>query len=219
MGSRSDAFRFACQAIVTQLDLHSLRGWRHHSLGMLQAELTGNLRVHLWHPSLRVLPEGSLRNVHDHRFDLFSYIAHGTVIDVPYDVRHLAFAHNGATPGCVLTVGSMMYPKLTDCYEIAHAKVQTGDGVFFSRAAYEKQKEVIHEEGESYFIGRRDFHTSVVRDLAVTIVARASFDADPARVLGDGKSGMVKDSDTALIGSVISAASIALNTKVFHGTV
>jgi hypothetical protein len=61
--------------------------WRHHGLGMLQAELSETLRIHIWHPKL-VSPEMAWpRCVHDHRFDLESAVVIGAVRDVLPDVR------------------------------------------------------------------------------------------------------------------------------------
>ena len=59
--------------------------WRHHGLGMLQAELSESLRVHVWHPSL--VSPGMVwpRCVHDHRFDIGSVVVVGAVRDVRPD--------------------------------------------------------------------------------------------------------------------------------------
>lgn len=66
---------------------HRLLEWRHHGLGMLQAELSESLRIHVWHPTL-VSPDMSWpRCVHDHRFDLQSMVVVGAVRDVCPDVR------------------------------------------------------------------------------------------------------------------------------------
>lgn len=212
--------RFACQAIASKVRLSSLRGWRHHSLGMLQAELTGNIRVHIWHPSLRKFKEDELRCIHDHRFDLLSYVAHGTIFDETVKVHQLAFAENGATPGCEVEEWAGDREKLVDVYQIAHAKVQKKGGEFYSRACYERGQKLPREEGTLYCIRRLAFHASAVRDLAVTIVARSGFLREvPARVLGDSRSGIVHKGDSSLYAYLIGKADEALAQKNFEATV
>lgn len=153
--------------------------WRHHGLGMIQAELADDLRVHVWHPILRTL--SGWRVVHDHRFDLTSAVVVGRITDIPYVVFD-------EEPDRVL------HAELVPCFEIVHAKEQKpGDPV---RKACDLWAVAdagrMIGAGEVYTIERRQFHTTVASVvLAITVVHRDNFDDRPARVLGSGESGIV----------------------------
>jgi hypothetical protein len=160
--------------------------WRHHGLGMLQAEFDEELRIHLWYPGLRVLPRG-LREVHDHHFDLESTIIVGSIIDTQYDVIEVA-DHSGPFDA---QSGWMK----TECWAIKHAKIQgqgeskgcstATDTSLIGKAWTRVKSEIIHCAGTSYRIANRQFHSTRVTDLAITIVYRSNFDDHLARVLGD----------------------------------
>lgn len=163
--------------------------WRHHGLGMLQAEFDDELRIHLWYPNLRVLPRG-LREVHDHRFDLESTIIVGSIIDTQYDVIQVA-DHSGPFDA---QSGWMQ----TECWEIKHAKIQgqvigqvragcstATDTKLLGKAWARVKSEIVHCAGTSYRLARRQFHSTRVMDLAITIVHRGNFSDGLARVLGD----------------------------------
>src|ERR1051325_5879847 len=87
------------QTVISQIDratLHSLRAfvygaihqlqWRHSGLGMLQAYVVEGgqeeVRVHIWHPSLKLdgIDEAGLG--HDHRFDMTSWVLVGKLVHV-----------------------------------------------------------------------------------------------------------------------------------------
>lgn len=66
---------------------HPLLRWRHHKIGVLQAYVVEGkryydmeTRIHVWHPSLALADEDSGR-MHDHRFDLRSYVLLGAIHD------------------------------------------------------------------------------------------------------------------------------------------
>lgn len=156
--------------------------WRHHGLGMLQAELTEELRVHVWDPALVTITE-PFRNVHDHRFDLFSFVMCGSVTDQAYEVvtpKQLADSSRGELPwgpwdSCVM-------------WEVLHAKLQTpgfehGATNLGARMAHRRDP-VIQFKGQTYFIPKRRFHTTIPTRRAITLVYRTNFDAGNARVLG-----------------------------------
>jgi hypothetical protein len=202
-------------------DLH----WRHHGLGMLQAELSEELRVHIWHPKL--VSEGMVwpRCVHDHRFDITSAVVLGEVIDVPYKVVE--------GPGRNTPRGEIIFTGQENqrvyVYEIEHAKnqdqmVQKGCSTATSARqlaeawAYEYTGVGIGADSE-YRIERRRFHTTRVEALAVTVVHRSNFDDRLARVLCASDedvtavSGIVRDDSAAhraLVQHVLTAAADAI---------
>lgn len=82
---------------ITAIHNGSPLKWRHHGLGMLQAEISETLRIHIWHPKL--VSEGMAwpRCVHDHRFDITSAVVLGEVIDVPCEITG---THTGPCRKC-----------------------------------------------------------------------------------------------------------------------
>jgi hypothetical protein len=181
--------------LVKRLHLDTM-GWRHHGLGMLQAEVDHELRVHIWHPDLVRIPEGP-RRVHDHRFDIMSCIVVGSVTDVRYDVviydekNDLVDVTFGGDPTRMIK---------TECWEIQHAKEQKKPGAGCSTAtdatligqcwtAPRDGETSILRAPRTYLIPRREFHTTVTTELAVTLVHRSNFDDRLARVLGDASEG------------------------------
>lgn len=174
------SFAAACREVLRSAGLYHLR-WRHHGLGMLQGELSADLRVHVWHPLLRTLPVDGFRDVHDHRFTLLSYVAAGELVDVPFSV--------------VKVEGSIGWDRnpTAEVHEIVHAKEQEAVKKGCSTAtlarrigsAYVQQEETkTYRAGDVYAIARRCFHTTRVEKLAVTVVHRTDFDGKLARVLG-----------------------------------
>jgi hypothetical protein len=159
--------------------------WRWHGLGMLQAELDEEVRVHVWHESLRKIPRGNPRCIHDHRFRIDSAVVVGCIVDHPYIVLI------GEQP--FLQTGGEFFK--TDAFEIRHAKAQTGadDAVELGDAWAKETPGVRHAAGSTYVIRRRDWHTTHVEELTVTVVFRSEFDDKPARVLGHSKTGIVAD--------------------------
>lgn len=151
--------------------------WRHHGLGMLQAELTDEIRIHVWHPKLVRIPQDNFRNVHDHRFHITSFVAAGSIVDVAYDV----------IPATSLSRTSKH--ALTEVHEIVNAKEQlqaepgkltTLIGAVFTCPVTTS----IYRAGDVYNIPRRTFHTTRVDSVAVTLVHRGNFDKAQARILG-----------------------------------
>ena len=213
--------------------LQNLR-WRQHGLGMLQAELSEALRVHVWHPRLRVLPVSSFepgssfREVHDHRFDLTSAVIVGEIIDVPFHLGSSSAAEYEDSPSCGW--------RKTKCWEILHAKIQHGvdasgqsTGInhkFLGDVAVALERQEPHwpryRQGDAYVIPRRKFHTTRLNPeaaggLAVTVVHRGNFDERSARILGSAEdaaqSGLVPETTVtgALREWVLQEAADALN--------
>jgi hypothetical protein len=167
--------------------------WRHHGLGMLQAELSEELRIHIWHPKLVSPGMAWPRCVHDHRFDIWSVVVLGEVIDVTCDVlqARVGFGYEPA-----------------NIYEIEHAKNQDrlvlDKGCSTATSAHKlasgsvhKTSEEVQAAGREYFIPRRTFHTTKVQDLAITVVHRSNFDERLARVL------CAPDSDVTAISGIV----------------
>lgn len=155
---------------------------------MLQAELSHELRVHVWHPKLVRMPAGKWRAVHDHRFAITSAVIVGKVIDVP----HIVVIDDGNP----LRYASNPTYERTEMWEIRHAKIQDrtpADAAKVSECYVKALTPVVYEAGDVYQIRRRDFHTTIAPDCAVTLIHRSDFDKDHARVLGAGESIIVKD--------------------------
>ncbi len=182
-------YQTAKYLIARAVDLEMLT-WRHHGLGMLQAELhdAPNLRVHVWHPDLVRLPAG-VRRVHDHRFDITSVVLHGSVHDMHWSV----------VPNPTLEERGRTDWVQTKVWEIQHAKAQGQPGTGGARGGCSTATDVslvgpawarfsageVKYAGNAYTIQRRIFHTTVVEDLAITLIERSNFDERLARVLGD----------------------------------
>jgi hypothetical protein len=206
------AFYEAARLLIKHVKLSDMK-WRQHGLGMLQAEITDALRVHIWHPRLRTMvvsnfhPGSSFREVHDHRFDLTSAVILGEIIDVPF-----FYQGDGRASSLESEDNGEWGWRRTKCWEILHAKIQikqgtTGDAPaatdykFISDVsvalAQAKENWPRYKAGAEYKILRRHFHTTRIDDLAVTVVHRANFDVRSARVLGSekeaAKSGIIID--------------------------
>lgn len=175
--------------------------WRHHALGMLQAELTDTLRVHVWHPRL-VRFDSEARTIHDHRFDLVSHVFAGVVTD------HHYYVHIGEeAPRRPGWENDDVTWKEAKAWQIRHAKVQQHDMSDFSPLGtcfYRPGSVRSFGAGETYKIARRSFHTSRIHKPAVTFVHRSNFDAEPARVLGNLES--AKDGHEVITGIIRSTS-------------
>lgn len=181
-GRRGGPFVETAVALLNHRHLPGAHAWRHHGLGMLQTELTDTLRIHIWDPRLVSKEMMWPRCVHDHRFDIHSAVVAGELVDRP----HLVHCDGHRTPP---------EPQWTNVnvWEIQHAKVQdrlVRDGVshataanLFSRGSVLKLPAVVWPAGSEYFIPRRQFHTTVVEETAITVVHRSNFDDRPARIL------------------------------------
>lgn len=177
-------FHDAASCLVKRINLFTLT-WRWHGFGMLQCDLDESLRIHIHHPALRTIPPENLRSVHDHRFYMTSAVLVGEVIDTPYAVLL------GQEPA------DWVKPQFfkTEAFSITHAKVATGDddldttnlGVAWAKEFMSSRVSA----GSVYAMARRDWHTTRVDALAVTLVHRSNFDTEPARILGTGGGGIV----------------------------
>lgn len=150
--------------------------WRHSGLGMLQGYVhegtTDELRIHVWHKSLRRpgIEESGL--LHDHRFNLRSFVLVGALTQVEYDLTEdadgdwqlhsvvparKAFALSGKPDGLVEAL-----PK--------RYRAKTRDYVIRAR--------------ERYYFDKFQFHgTHTFTDLVVTVVAKSEQEDAQARIL------------------------------------
>jgi hypothetical protein len=206
MTDNYDSYAATAKELLKRVDLRWLP-WRKHELGMLQGELNEEIRIHLFHPALVTIPTEGLRNVHDHRFDLTSYVAYGSIVDVPHAIL---FDPKHPSPEGV---------TLTDCWEIAHAKVQTEEtrGVHLGRVKVRPLDPITRGKGAVYTIPRRQFHTTRVIEFAITVVYRSNFDDKPARILGTkdnvvGMCGMNHNPDPDVVHSIVDMAIKARET-------
>ena len=213
--STKTAFAATAHELIKHLDFGKI-SWRHHGLGMLQGELSEELRIHLWHPMLRTIPYEGKRDVHDHRFRIDSYIAYGSIVDVPHIVWFTK--DTTATPGVRPSFPEFserelykLQPEqrwtLEDAWEIKHAKVQDGnDCKPLGKVWVWRGPEITRQQGQTYAIDRREFHTTVVTGFAITVVHRSEFDEQPARILGGCHSAINRDTPCETIGYVVDMA-------------
>jgi len=202
----------AARHLLLRLSFHRLE-WRHHGLGMLQGELSEDLRVHLFHPMLRTIPKEGKRDVHDHRFTITSYIAYGSITDVPHSV-YLEKDWIGTPPEVEAFRGRNWTKE--DAWEIKHSKVQDGnDCTPLGRAWVLRHEEMPRAKGEVYTIPRREWHTTIVNEFAITLVNRSEFDEGPARILGGCHSAINRSTPKETIGYVVDCA-IGAQRRLFE---
>lgn len=149
--------------------------WRHSGLGMLQAYVhegaETEMRVHVWHPSLRRegIEESGL--LHDHRFDLYSQVLVGTIDQNEYS----------------LTPNSGGDWQL---HEVVHARAAAGrhganDGIMtvLPERYTRWWRSVDVPPGFAYFFPKREFHGTQIDGLVVTVVNKTNQEDVPARIL------------------------------------
>ena len=201
------AFEAAARALIMRVDLATL-DWKQYDLGVLRAKLGEELRIHIWHPSLRTLatPISQYGGVHDHRFDVTSAVVAGEITNVTYEAHP---AHNNEA-------------EIVDRARGANVEV---DGFAKAWQIWPSQGKIVPLElhsvnevgrytvkaGGSYMVPHRVFHTSFVEDFAVTVVHRSNFDWQPyATILGDGAEGTVPYTSTEVVASMIRKARDAI---------
>ena len=183
--------------------LHENRAlvWRHHGLGMLQAELSETLRIHIWHPELVSSGMAWPRCVHDHRFDITSAVVVGSIIDVPHTVRldvetRGTWAEARAASWQAIRVYSIKHAKEQD-RAIVNGGTTAISAKCLGSGRVDRLLETRHGAGTWYVIGRREFHTTLIDELAITVVHRSNFDDRLARVL------CAPDSDVTAVSGIV----------------
>lgn len=190
--------------------------FRHHGLGMLQAELSESLRIHIWHPKLVSPGMAWPRCVHDHRFDITSAVVVGSIIDVPCDVR-LDGHMTPPEPGWEnVNVYEIEHAKNQDrmvlakgCSTATSAKLWAHGSLRVPSVDSLKVPPVKHA-GTQYQIKKREFHTTMCDELAITVVHRSNFDDRLARVL------CAPDSDVTAISGIVRDESVEHRVLVNH---
>jgi hypothetical protein len=160
---------------LVRASLSSLH-WRHSGLGMLQAYLkeghADELRVHIWHDSLRsdgILEAGF---AHDHRFDMTSWVLVGTI-------EHTELA---------LTEHREGEWQRFQVVNARRAEAQTGSmaGRFIATGnpVRLRSRQLEISAGRRYTFPKGAFHQSLpVRGLAVSVIEKSNQEDRPATVL------------------------------------
>lgn len=178
MGSATTVFGFrrSVDVLASMLAarLPTLR-WRHHGIGVLQAYLDEHdgveHRVHIWDPSL-VLP-GMARSggIHDHRFDMTSFVVLG-------EMEHTEITVEPAPDGDL------------EEYEVVNAResmLKAGSWhtapALTGRSFHGMYTKHVIGRGEGYTFARHHFHESKVAVRTVTIVEKRNQEGH-ARILG-----------------------------------
>lgn len=151
--------------------------WRHNGLGLLQAYAQEGtereLRVHIWCKALQRSGIEDSGLLHDHRFDLESYVLVGDLVQVEYQLTE-----SGVGPWAL--------------HEVVHARAAAGakhapnDGLVSElpgRYTVEKRSMIV-KEGEVYRFPKREFHgTFPQAEYVVTLVEKRNQDDVPARIM------------------------------------
>ncbi len=162
--------------------------WRHNGIGCLQAYIQEGaeqeMRVHIWHESLR--RDGIQRSglFHDHRFDLLSYVLVGAIEQ--HEIEPLQ-----AGPALV---NDTLHIWRT--YKVLHARAaaeKTGGKSFHQEPELQPERYIVNistryvREGEVYFYPKREFHgteaNSAVSEYTITLMIKSNQDETPARIL------------------------------------
>lgn len=155
--------------------------WRHHKIGVLQAYLVEaahdgdrEVRVHVWHPSLKLSDEDS-GVMHDHRFDLTSDVLVGAMHDTEIALRAVERSYTG---------------EIYEVWDIQNARSAQANGGHWVRksetvpGAYVLHKvKSVYAQGARYGHPRGQFHRSEVTELTVTVCTKTNQVATPARLL------------------------------------
>lgn len=140
----------------------------HAGVGMMQLYLTESVRLHVFHPDLPAHLE-AFGNRHNHRFDMTSHVLMGTIVDIPLKVEPSFFVGNFelylVTPAHLYT-GTEKPQRLDDnYYDIKLGKI--------TRVA----------RGQSYTMGRGEYHETRSEGLTVTLVTKSDQHGDFACIV------------------------------------
>lgn len=160
---------------------HALRApklnWRHHGIGVLQAYLhegDTETRIHIWHPSL-VLAGFDETNglVHDHRFSFDSYVLLGAICNERFTLEP-------DPAGEWVKYGVTNARKAMADYGSFHEPLG-----LLNDSRYSAQRQSIwYQAGEEYTMNAREFHSSRVNELTVTIVVKMGLVDGPSVIVG-----------------------------------
>lgn len=194
--------------------------WRENGLGLLQAYLVegveSELRVHIWHPWLRLPGIKTSGNIHDHRFNMVSRVLVGAV-------RHAWCSVERLEPPMPVVGGENIYRMC----EVTHARMamtETGNfdsevSEFSNEFRVDKNSRTIHQ-GSVYRFPKFEFHESYSDTLCVTVVEKLSSEDQKARIMWPAGSRLVHAFGSEPSGNqerVLAAASDALKKAVIWG--
>ncbi len=154
--------------IESRLMEGSLKVRYHTGVGFMQAYLTEDVRLHVWHPELPPVQE-AFGNRHNHRFDLASYILLGKVIDIRFSqlIQNLGIENNWRI------------------YEVmpAHLNQTPIPNLIEHYCNFEIESARQYTQGESYDLPAGKFHQSIAEGLTVTIMQKSNQSEKWARIL------------------------------------
>lgn len=150
--------------IQTKLLSGNLKVRYHSGVGFMQAYLTNDIRLHVWHPDLPGELE-AFGNRHDHRFDLKSNILLGGVVDTQFE-----------------TVSGM---GLFDIYTVkpAHFEDPAIPELQSTMNNFGILSIMKHKEGDFYHMPSGVFHESRAEGLTVTVMRKSNQVEAWARIL------------------------------------
>jgi len=159
------------------------RQWRHHGQGVLQAQVDGAFRIHIWDPRLVFswYLEDPMRQVHSHRSHLTSAVLVGSIIDETWRAVEL--------PAHLRPVDDIIE---TDCWTMVHPVKNSGQShpldskpkaQHLGRVFAWRLRSETHEAGRIYVVPQGAFHCTKISELTVTLIHRQSYN-DSAFVLG-----------------------------------
>lgn len=130
-------------------------GIRVHGNGFIQIDLPERKRVHVWgHPAI---PRQVVSTqIHDHRFDFYSFVLRGTMVNVVYRARpidHQAPSHDVYTPQARAGEDTVLVPF--------------GNPV----RLYPSKSEVVMA-GDSYRLRAMEIHETFVNEPTVTLMLK-----------------------------------------------
>jgi len=175
-----EEYRTTCALVARVIPVLT---WRHSGLGMLQAYVlegqAEELRVHIWHDSLRRegIEESGL--FHDHRFDLYSLVLTGLVHQAEHRLEESA-------------AGAWSTHRVLHARAAAEANKQGAERLVDYHAAptalperYSLTTRVTTvAAGWAYKFPKREFHgTNFGPGVTVTLVTKSNQDDTPARIL------------------------------------
>lgn len=179
--------------------------FRRHGIGVLQAYLIEGqqeIRVHIWHPSLLIREVEQSGQIHDHRFTLRSTVLFGKIEHHEY---HLTESKEGSWVQHTV----MNARRGGDVSEVL-------PGLFNADVI-----EGTIKTGQTYIFRRGEFHRSLVKGPAVTIVSKLDQVDVRARILVYRGSPVVHgfsapQPNETFIQRYVNSAAEALRTGLWH---
>lgn len=155
--------------------IHDL-DWRHNGLGLLQAYIldgsVNELRVHIWDRSLRRPGIEKSGLLHDHRFDLTSYVLYGTIEQV--EIELFDDDENGEW---------VLHEVVHARKAMAEKNIADGAVSLLAGRYNRRTHNVVIPAGNAYSFPKRQFHGTNASDFAITLLMKTNQENTPARIL------------------------------------